>query len=143
AVCIAAAEPKVNFLRVPDQGIQPQVQVDGNGTIHLIYFKGDPGHGDLYYTHFKPGERPAKPLRVNGHPGSAIAIGNIRGAQLALGKNARVHVAWNGSSQAKPKGPENVTPMLYTRLNDAGTEFEPQRNLMHSAFILDGGGSVA
>src|SRR5579864_60313 len=111
--------------------------------VHLIYYKGDPGHGDIFYTHFQPGQRPARPLRVNSHPGSAIAIGNIRGAQLALGKNGRVHVAWNGSSQAEPKGPNNVTPLLNTRLNDAGTAFEPQRNLMHSAFILDGGGSVA
>src|SRR5262249_36225828 len=80
AVGAGAAEPKVNFLRVPDRGIQPQVQVDGNGAVHLIYFKGDPGHSDLFYTHFKPGEQPARPLRVNSHPGSAIAIGNIRAA---------------------------------------------------------------
>ncbi|HEV3142872.1 MAG TPA: hypothetical protein VGZ47_03195 [Gemmataceae bacterium] len=140
---VSAAEPKIDLMRVPDQGIQPQLQVDAKGTVHLIYFKGDPGHGDIFYTHLQPGQRPAKPMRVNSHPGSAIAIGNIRGAQLALGKNGRVHVAWNGSSQAEPKGPDGVTPMLYTRLNDAGTAFESQRNLMHSAFILDGGGSVA
>src|SRR5262249_10904196 len=35
------------------------------------------------------------------------------------------------------------TPMLYTRLNDEGTAFEPQRNLIQSAAGLDGGGSVA
>ena len=33
--------------------------------------------------------------------------------------------------------------MLYARLNDAGTAFEPQRNLMTKTFGLDGGGSVA
>jgi hypothetical protein len=33
--------------------------------------------------------------------------------------------------------------MLYTRLNDAGTGFEPERNLMQHTFALDGGGSVA
>jgi hypothetical protein len=36
-----------------------------------------------------------------------------------------------------------LTPMLYTRLNDAGTAFEPQRNVIQSAPGLDGGGSVA
>src|SRR5262249_31351528 len=36
----------------------------------------------------------------------------------------------------------NATPLLYTRLNDAGTAFEPERNLIHSAVGLDGGGSV-
>lgn len=33
--------------------------------------------------------------------------------------------------------------MLYTRLNDAGNGFEPQRNLMLHSFGLDGGGSLA
>jgi hypothetical protein len=33
--------------------------------------------------------------------------------------------------------------MLYTRLNDAGTAFEPERNLITKAVGLDGGGSVA
>jgi hypothetical protein len=36
-------------------------------------------------------------LKVNSHPGSAIAAGNIRGAHIALGRNGRVHVAWNGT----------------------------------------------
>jgi hypothetical protein len=33
--------------------------------------------------------------------------------------------------------------MLYTRLNHSGKDFEPQRNLMHHSFGLDGGGSLA
>jgi hypothetical protein len=33
--------------------------------------------------------------------------------------------------------------MLYSRLNDAGTAFEPQRNLMRVSTVLDGGGTVA
>jgi hypothetical protein len=33
--------------------------------------------------------------------------------------------------------------MLYSRLNDAGNAFEPQRNVMHHSFGLDGGGSIA
>jgi hypothetical protein len=33
--------------------------------------------------------------------------------------------------------------MLYARLKDAGTRFEPQRNLMTATKNLDGGGSVA
>jgi hypothetical protein len=34
-------------------------------------------------------------------------------------------------------------PMVFARLNDAGTEFEPERNLIHAAYGLDGGGAVA
>jgi hypothetical protein len=33
--------------------------------------------------------------------------------------------------------------MLYSRLNNAANAFEPQRNVMHHSFGLDGGGSIA
>ncbi len=136
--------PQVKLLRVPNGGIQPQVAVDGTGTIHLIYFHGDPAHGDVFYARgSKTEKRFSDPIGVNSTPGSAIAIGNIRGPQLAIGKNGRVHVVWNGSDKAVPKGPHNETPMIYARLNDAGTAFEPERNVIRSAYGLDGGGSVA
>ncbi len=134
---------KVALLRVPERGIQPQVVVDGKGIIHALYFRGDPAGGDVFYVRSEDsGAHFSSPLRVNSQPGSVIAIGSIRGAHLALGKNGRVHVAWNGSGKAEPKGPGNASPMLYTRLNDKGTAFEPQRNIIQTAFGLDGGGSV-
>jgi hypothetical protein len=136
--------PTVQRLRPPDGGIQPQALLDGKGVLHLIYFKGDPGAGDLFYVRRGPGkENFSEPLRVNSQPGSAVAIGSIRGGQLAVGKGGRVHVAWNGSSKARPQSPDRSFPMLYSRLNDAGTAFEPQRNLMRVSGVLDGGGSVA
>lgn len=139
-----SALPQVKVLRVPQGGLQPQVAVDRVGTTHMIYFLGDPANGDVHYVRMmKNEERFSEPWRVNSTPGSAIAIGNIRGAQMALGKNGRVHVAWNGSGKAVPKGPRDQPPMLYARLNDAGTAFEPERNVIHSAYGLDGGGSVA
>ncbi len=129
------ADKKVNVLRTPNHGIQPQAVVDGNGVLHLLYFKGDAGKGDLFYVQRQPDKDSfSEPIRVNSEAGSAIAIGTIRGGQIALGKDRRVHVAWNGS-----KG----TAMFYSRLNEAGTAFEAQRNLMRSSAVLDGGGSVA
>ena len=77
---------------------------------------------------------------MNSQAGSAIAVGTIRGGQIALGRNGRVHVAWNGSGQAEPRVNDG-SPLLYTRSKEDGT-FEAQRNLM-SGFGLDGGGSVA
>jgi hypothetical protein len=79
-------------------------------------------------------------LHVNSRAGSAIAIGNIRGAHLAVGKEGRVHVAWRGSGKAKGHG--DAVPILYTRLNDKRTAFEPERDVIQSAVGLDGGGSV-
>ncbi len=80
---------------------------------------------------------------MNSQPGSAVALGTVRGAHLAIGRNARIHVAWNGSSAAQAQSPRHSTPMLYTHLNDAGTTFEPERNLMQVSTALDGGGTLA
>jgi hypothetical protein len=139
----------VRIVSVPDHGIQPQV-VLGDNCLHLVYFTGDPKHGDIFYVRSGDlGHTLSAPVRVNSQPGSAIALGTIRGAQISLGKGDRVHVAWNGSDVAEPEGPMNPVsgkpgaPMLYARMDDRGNTFEPQRNLMRATFGLDGGGSVA
>ncbi len=112
--------------------------------VHLIYYQGDPQNGDLFYVRSADlGASFTSPLRVNSRAASAMAVGNIRGAHLALGKNGRVHVGWMGSNKAEPRGPSNAAPMLYARMNDAGDGFEPERNLIQSAPGLDGGASVA
>ncbi|MCI0638546.1 MAG: hypothetical protein L0Y72_16490 [Gemmataceae bacterium] len=136
-------EPHVVLVRTPDGGIQPQA-VMKKGVLHLVYFKGDPKHGDLYYVHSKDnGKNFSKAMPVNSHPQSAIAVGNIRGAHLAVSDNGRAHVAWMGSMKAEPKAPGKETPMLYARLNDEGTAFEQERNLIQVGVGLDGGGSLA
>jgi hypothetical protein len=140
---VAAVAPGVEtiFTRVPEGGLQPQVLVSSNGVTHLVYFAGTPGGGDLFYTRRISDSREFNtPIRVNTQPGCAIAIGTIRGAQIALGKNGRVHVAWNGSGEASG---HRGAPMFYTRLNDERTAFEPQRDVMTFTGNLDGGGSVA
>jgi hypothetical protein len=146
----AKTDERVRVARVPEQGIQPQAAMDRTGTLHLLYYFGDAGHGDLFYTRSRDGGVTfSSPLRVNSQQGSAIATGTIRGGQLALGRQGRAHVAWNGSGQAEPRGPVNPDsgkagePMLYARLSDRRDAFEPQRNLMHNSFGLDGGGSLA
>jgi len=132
--------PTVRLLRLPPAGIQPQVTLDSQGVAHVVYFSGEPANGDLFYTRLN-GDTFSAPLRVNSQPNSAIATGTVRGARIAIGRNGRVHVAWNGSNRAAAKG--EPTPMLYTRMNDARTGFEPQRNLLQFAVGLDGGGAIA
>ena len=150
----AEPAPEVRVVRVPDGGIQPQVVVDRKGTVHLLYYKGDAGGGDLFYVKRARGAREfSTAIRVNSQPGSAVAKGNIRGGQIALGGDGRLHVAWNGSTKARPKGPLNPLndaespynglPMLYSRSNPRGDRFERQRGLMQKTFNLDGGGTVA
>jgi hypothetical protein len=133
----------LTVLRVPQNGIQPQAVVDSTGTIHLVYLSGDPKACDVMYVKKAPNQPEfSTPLRVNSKPGSAIALGTVRGAQLALGRHGRIHVAWNGSDRAGDS-PGAGSPMLYSRMNDAQDGFEPQRNLMTYTTHLDGGGSVA
>lgn len=145
----ASEDVRVKISRLPNDGLQPQVVSDERGVLHVVYYSGDARAGDLFYVRSTDhGATWSAAIAVN-EPGSAIAAGTIRGAQVAVGKNGRVHVAWNGSSKAQLRGPVNPDsgkpgePMLYARLNDAGTAFEPQRNLMKNSFGLDGGGSLA
>lgn len=139
-----AGRERIEILKTPNGGIQPQAVTDTHGKLHLLYFKGEPGGGDLFYVAREAGKIEwSAPLRVNSEPGTAVAMGTIRGGQLALGKNDRVHVVWFGSSKASERGPEKSAPLLYSRLNDARTTFEPQRNLMQFTSALDGGPSVA
>ena len=116
-VCAFASEspaPRITTLRVPDNGIQPQV-VLCDGVLHLIYLTGAPEKADIIYRQSKDyGQTFSKPLQVNTKE-FAMAIGNIRGPQLAIGRNGRAHVAWNGVNA------QNRMPMFYSRLNDAGT----------------------
>lgn len=142
--------PDVELRRVPNGGLQPEVVRDASGMLHMLYFAGDPGAGDLFYVRSRDDGRTfSAPVRVNSQDGSAIAMGTIRGGQLAVGRGGRVHVAWNGSGSALPKGPVDVrsgkpgSAFLYTRSNTAGTIFEPQRSVMQRSVTLDGGGSIA
>jgi hypothetical protein len=151
AIAVAPdARAAVTVVRVPHAGIQPQVVVDSRGVLHLLYFAGNPQAGNLFYVRSADyGQTFSAPIRVNSQDGSAIATGTIRGGQLAVGRGGRIHVAWNGSDAASPRGLTNPAnnqpsaPFLYARSNPEGTEFEPQRNLTRRSYGLDGGGSIA
>lgn len=134
--------PRVELKHVPNGGIQPQVAQDKNGTVHLVYFKGDPSAGDLFYAKSRDGITFSDPIRVNSVSGSAVAIGNIRGARIASGRRGRIYIVWNGSGKMGNPS-QGHSPMLYTRLNDAGTAFEPERDLIRTAYGIDGGGGIA
>src|SRR5262249_1162783 len=117
------ATDRIRVHRVPGGGLQPQVAIDDQGILHLIYFSGDARQGNVFYVKSTDDARTfSQPLQVNSQPGGAIATGQIRGGQLARGKAGRVHVAWNGSGEAQPPGPVNPDsgksgmPMLYARL---------------------------
>ncbi len=143
AVSPVRAEQKVVVERLPAGGVQPQSLVDAVGTVHLVYLTGESRASEVVYTSRRVTDTKfAPPLRVNTQPGSAVAAGTIRGAQLSVGEDGTVHVLWNGSQTATPKQGMG-SPLLYARKVAGSAAFEPERNLMGNTYMLDGGGSLA
>ncbi len=138
----ANAGMPVAVVALPDGAIQPQAVVDAKDVVHMVFFSGKPAAGDLYYVKLAAdGRRLSQPVRVNSIDGSALATGSVRGAQLSLGRNGIIHVAWHGSKPAEQSSPSDV-PMWYTRSTD-GARFEPQRLLSGQSKGLDGGSVAA
>lgn len=132
----------VRLERVPESGVQPQTATSADGAVHLVYLKGDPKSCDVRYVRRTnaTGEW-SVPVTVNDESGSAIAIGTIRGAQIAIGKNNSVHVAWNGPARKTAGG--MASSLFYSRLEINKKAFEPQRDLLSGTKNLDGGASIA
>lgn len=136
-----SSDEVVQFSRVPDSGIQPQVILGPDQTVHLLSFHGDPAAGNLHYrTRSRKGTW-SEPKQIDPSEGTAIAIGTIRGGQFALGRSGVIHVVWNGSGKARKQGEES--PLLYSRLDPVSHQFEPVRNLIQNAYGLDGGSTLA
>ena len=142
---VGAETRPVTLWHLPKGAIQPQAAVDSKGTVHIIYYQAGAaeGVGNLYYIRLSGGAgRTAVPIRVNSKDDSTGCIGTVRTAQIAIGKGDRVHVVWNGLGPKDGNG-YPIAYQAYTRLNEAGTAFEPQRDLITWAKGIDGGGSVA
>lgn len=141
ASCFRLSAAEIKLERVPEGGVQPQVAVQADGAVHLVYLKEQKDGADIRYARRPAGGSAWEPsITVNSVPKSAVATGTIRGAQLALGKGGRAHVVWNGGSTG---GDYSTAPVLYARLSDDGKSFTPQQNLLGDTRNLDGGASIA
>lgn len=139
---LTAAATDVRLERVPEGGVQPQITTTtSDGTLHLVYLKGDPRGCDVRHCVKKNNSASwSTPRTINSIPRAAIAAGTIRGAQVAAGKDNSLHIVWNGVGDHKQQIP---SPLFYTRSLDGGMSFEPQRDLRADTQALDGGASVA
>ena len=89
----ALADGKVELLRTPHKGRQPDALADNAGSIHLLYVKGDRKNGNLFYVKREPGDLDwSAPLRVNSEDGIARRYGVITCPQMALGQGGRSHL---------------------------------------------------
>lgn len=132
---------KVDLIKTPNDGIQPRVKVDTSGQVHLIYYKGDQQAGDLFYSRKARNGQFTAPIRVNSISNSAISMGTIRGAQLAIDPSGNIHVVWNGSWKTKPESLGGPV-MNYARLEANAKAFGPQRSIS-GKWSVDGGGAIA
>src|ERR1051326_7433322 len=90
-VAWAGESPKVRIFRLPVGAIQPQGTVEPAGAVHLIYFMGDPGHGDVFYIRSMDGGATfSKPIQVNSQSQSVLCTGTGRGAHIAVGRTGGV-----------------------------------------------------
>jgi hypothetical protein len=140
-IATSAFATSIKTERVPEHGVQPQIARGSDGTLHLVYLVGDAAACDVRYSTKPAGATTwTAPLTVNSQPHSAIAMGTIRGAQLAIGSDDTVHVVWNGSTKGAP--PRSPAPLYYAqRSRDGG--FSAQRNVRGDTQALDGGASIA
>lgn len=140
---VSGAPPRAVVERVPDSGLQPRVATDASGGVHLAYLRGDPKASDVVVRHRPPGATGwGDATVVNSTPGSAIAVGSVRGVQLAAGRGGRLHFAWNGSQKAGSKDGVG-TPLLYASLAAGASTPSAQKALSEGTRWLDGGAAVA
>ena len=132
----AGVAGEVEFLQVPNGGIQPQAVADAQGMLHLVYYQGESKKGNLFYVTRHPGASEwSSAIQVNSRDGSADRNEAISRAQIAIGKDGLVHVVWFNIEPAR---------YWYTRKASGGPGFEKQRNLV-SRYIegVEAGPSVA
>ena len=135
---------RVVTIRVPKGTMQPQAVADDSGVVHLVTLRGEADAASVVYSRLDPGSDSFGPeVVVAGKEACATAIGSIRGAQIAVGGSGRVQVLWNGSEAGKLRNPFGGSPLLHSRSNVEGTEFDTPRNLMTRTSALDGGGTIA
>lgn len=129
--------------RLPEGWLQPRLARDPDGTLHRVCLVGDPKASDVLYSFRRPhATNWSLPVRVNQQPGSAVAIGTIRGPDIAIGQGGRVHVAWNGSSKAHPQLP-NSAPLLCAQWDPARGTFAHEAIVNTGTRHLDGGAAIA
>jgi len=128
--------------RLPMGGRQPATATAPDGSQQVVFLTGEPKASDVQFQRREVGHpRFSEAVRVSEPNGLAIALGTIRGPQIAVGGDGVIHVAWNGGANARETN--GSTPLFHTRSTDGGRHFEPARNRMGDTRMLDGGAAVA
>lgn len=122
---LCAAQDHVKVVELPDVSV-PDAEMDSRGTVHMAYLSAN----NIYYINSTDGGVSfSVPVRVNQETGYASG-GQFRGPDLAVGKEQRVHIGWYNNAFALKRSKQD-RGLMYSRMNEARTGFEPERNLNH------------
>ena len=147
---IVSAEPKVTTVKLPHGGIRPQAAIDKEGVVHIIQ-SDSKVRGELIYVRQEPGKQAfSRPIKVLRNAARMAA-----GYNMTVGKDGRVHVLTrpNPKYSKKALGAEFdamfksarffvLRYMLHSRLNDEGTAFEEETNIVGKTIGFEGVGAI-
>lgn len=118
------ATNRVSVIRVPGVSKVAKAQSGPGGTIHLLF---DAANGPQYVKSEDNGRTFSPPLPVADAAAQKPGL-VFSGADLAVGKGGRVHVAL-GNNAWKLKLPQNEWSLYYATLSPGARAFSPLRNL--------------
>jgi hypothetical protein len=124
---VAFAREPVRVVATPDHGEVPDAEVDGNGTIHVAYVKGE---NAFYSKSDDDGKSFRSALRINADENTVHPPNMFRGPDLAIGKNRRIHVILYGNGYQR-KLPQNEWGVFYSQLDPGQSSFTRPINLNH------------
>ena len=146
------AEPNVTTVKLPYGGIRPQAAIDRAGVIHIIQANSKI-RGDLMYVKHAPDQKQfSKPINV-----LREASGMAAGFNMTVGTDGRVHVFTrpNPRYSKKELGAQAYDAMfkskarffvlrymLHSRLNDDGSAFEEETNIIGRTIGFEGVGAI-
>lgn len=137
---MGTSQAEVIIQATPDDGLQPRITVDAEGTVHLLYFKKrlrapSAREGNLYYRQYLPAQnRFGSPVKVSSQAYDLQTF-SIARAGMAVDGEGRVHVIWYLPRESQ---------FFYSRSNTQRNRFEPQQAMV-SQFGegIDAGADIA
>lgn len=149
---LSFAGPKVTTVKLPYGGIRPQAAIDSAGVVHIIQADSK-SKGELIYVKQVAGqEQFSEPIMV-----LREAAGMAAAYNMTVGRDGRVHVLTrpNPRYSKKALGAKEYDAMfsskarffvlkymLHSRLNDEGTAFEEETNIVGETIGFEGVGAI-
>lgn len=124
-VCPALLTGAVRRVRVPEDGLAPDVAAGPSGDLILVFATGQ---NAWFAVSRDDGKTFSKPLQLNPVPNSVLG-GGERGPKIAIGKGGTLHVVWMSSKSEQ---------LNYVRREAGREKFSLPRNLLDASTHVDG-----